>query len=284
MTQIWEDETGRTPAILSEIQNNVGIITLNRPEKLNAWTPAMGTLYFNTLDAMAADPAVRVILVTGAGRGFCAGADMAGLNNIAASGGEMPGRDGRPYWYAMGIGKPIVAAVHGACYGVGMQQALCCDIRFAARDAKFCMPYVKRGLIAELALSWLLNRLVGLGRTTDILLSARAVGSEEALTIGLATHLSEPDELFDQAFAYCRKIAEENSPWAMRTVKQQIYDDLMSASLTQPFDRAERLLHEAVAGPDMREGIAAFREKRPLDFAPLAPGLAKLDPWPESQP
>lgn len=281
MTQIWADESDWPAAILADIREGVGIITLNRPDKLNAWTPAMGTLYFNTLDAMAADPAVRVILVTGADRGFCAGADMAGLSNIAASGGEMPDRDGRPYWYAMGIGKPIVAAVHGACYGVGLQQALCCDIRFASRDARFCVPYVKRGLIAELALSWLLGRLVGLGRTTDMLLSARVVGGEEALAIGLVTQLSEPGELFEHAFAYCRTIAAENSPWAMRTVKQQIYDDLMSASLTQPFGRAEQLLQEAVAGPDMQEGIAAFREKRPLYFPPLSPGLAKLDPWPE---
>jgi enoyl-CoA hydratase/carnithine racemase len=281
MTQIWADESDQPPAILAELREGVGIITLNRPDKLNAWTPAMGTLYFNTLDRLAADPAVRVILVTGAGRAFCAGADMAGLSNIAASGGEMPDRDGRPYWYAMGVGKPIVAAVHGACYGVGMQQALCCDIRFAARDAKFCMPYVKRGLIAELAVSWLLNRLVGLGRTTDLLLSARVVGGEEALAIGLVTHLSEPGDVFDQAFAYCQAMAAENSPWAMRTVKQQIYDDLMAASLTQPFDRAEQLLQEAVAGPDMQEGIAAFREKRPLAFAPLVPEHARLDPWPE---
>ena len=259
----------------------MGIITLNRPTRLNAWTPAMGTLYFNTLDATAIDPAVRAILVLGAGRAFCAGADMAGLSNIAASGGQMTQRDGRPYWYAMGIGKPIIAAVHGACYGVGLQQALCCDIRLAARDAKFCVPYVKRGLIAELALSWQLTRLIGLGRTTDMLLSARVIGAEEALAIGLVSQLCDAGDVFDSAFAYCRTIAAENSPWAMRIVKQQIYHDLMSASLTGPFERAELLLQEAVTGPDMREGIAAFCDKRPLDFPPLVPDLAKLDPWPE---
>ncbi len=281
MTQIWADESDQPAAILSDIREGVGIIKLNRPSRLNAWTPAMGTLYFNTLDAMAADPLVRAILVIGEGRGFCAGADMAGLSNIAASGGQMTGRDGRPYWYAMGIGKPIIAAIHGACYGVGLQQAACCDVRFASRDAKFCVPYVKRGLIAELALSWQLNRLIGVGRTTDMLLSARVFGGEEALAIGLVNQLCEPEELFDRAFAYCRTIAAENSPWAMRMVKQQIYHDLMSASLTQPFDRAGQLLQVAVSGPDMREGITAFREKRPLNFPPLSPDLAKLDPWPE---
>ena len=280
MSQIWADETDGPPAILSEVREGVGIVTLNRPDKLNAWTPAMGTLYFDTLDAMALDPAVRVILVVGAGRGFCAGADMTGLSNLAAK-GEMSGRDGRPYWHAMGIGKPIVAAIHGACYGVGLQQAVCCDIRFAAYGARFCVPYVKRGLIAELALSWQLNRLVGVGRTTDMMLSARVVDAEEALTIGLASQLFAPDDLFDAAFAYCRTIAAENSPWAMRVVKQQIYHDLMTASLTGPFEKAEHLLREAVAGPDMKEGIAAFREKRPLNFAPLSPELSRLDPWPE---
>ena len=175
----------------------------------------------------------------------------------------------------------IIAAIHGACYGVGLQQAACCDVRFASRDAKFCVPYVKRGLIAELPLSWQLNRLIGVGRTTDMLLSARVFGGEEALAIGLVNQLCEPEELFDRAFAYCRTIAAENSPWAMRMVKQQIYHDLMSASLTQPFDRAGQLLQVAVSGPDMREGITAFREKRPLNFPPLSPDLAKLDPWPE---
>jgi enoyl-CoA hydratase/carnithine racemase len=281
MSQIWADESDQPPAILSELREGVGIVTLNRPDKLNAWTPAMGTLYFNTLDTMAVDPAVRVILVVAAGRGFCAGADMTGLSKIAASGGQMTGRDGRPYWYPMGIGKPIVAAIHGPCYGVGLQQAVCCDIRLAANGARFCVPYVKRGLIAELALSWQLSRLVGVGRTTDMLLSGRVICAEEALAIGLVNQLFAPDDLFDRAFAYCRTIAAENSPWAMRTVKQQIYRDLMTASFTEPFERAEHLLREAVAGDDMKEGITAFREKRPLDFPPLASELAKLDPWPE---
>lgn len=278
---IWADESDRPPVILSEIRERVGVITLNRPDRLNAWTPAMGTLYFDTLDAMALDPAVRAILVTGAGRGFCSGADMAGLANITKSGGQLTGRDGRPYWYPMSIGKPIVAAIHGVCYGVGLQQAVCADIRFAAQGARFCVPYVKRGLIAELALSWQLGRLIGAGRAADMLLSGRVFGADEALAIGLVNQIGTADDIFDRAFAYCRTIAAENSPWAMRTVKQQLYHDLMSASLTEPFDRAERLLQEAVAGPDMKEGIAAFQEQRPLDFAPLAPDLARLEPWPE---
>lgn len=268
------------PAVLSELREGVGIVTLNRPDKLNAWNSAMGTLYFDTLDAMAADPAVRAILVLGAGRGFCSGADMSALGNLSAQ-GAITKRDGRPYWYAMSVGKPIVAAVHGACYGVGLQQALCCDVRFAAHGARFCVPYVKRGLIAELGLSWQLSRFIGVGRTTDMLLSARVVGAEEALAIGLVNQLAAPDDLFDRAFAYCRTIAAENSPWAMRTVKQQIYQDLMTASMKEPFAEADRLLGEAVAGPDMKEGIAAFREKRPLSFAPLLPELARIDPWSE---
>lgn len=273
-------DEAEAPAVLSDLREGVGIVTLNRPDKLNAWNSAMGTLYFDTLDAMAADPAVRAILVLGAGRGFCSGADMSALGNLSAQ-GEITQRDGRPYWYAMGVGKPIVAAVHGACYGVGLQQALCCDVRFAAHGARFCVPYVKRGLIAELGLSWQLSRFIGVGRTTDMLLSARVVGAEEALAIGLVNQLAAPDDLFDRAFAYCRTIAAENSPWAMRTVKQQIYQDLMTASMTKPFAEADRLLGEAVAGPDMKEGIAAFHEKRPLSFPPLAPDLARLDRWPD---
>lgn len=279
MSEFWPGQEGDAPPILSEVRDKVGIVTLNRPASLNAWTPPMGTLYFNTLEQLALDPNVHVILVHGAGRGFCAGADMKGLDNIAASGGKTPDRDHRQYWYPMSIGKPIIAAIHGACYGVGFQQALCADIRFVARDARLSAPYAKRGLIAEIGTSWMLSRLIGTSHALDVLMSARVIDGEEAVTMRLANKAFDADVLFEKTFEYCAAMAAETSPWSLRTIKQQVYHDLMT-TLQPAFDRSEAFLAESLKGTDFVEGIAAFREKRPVVFPPLPPHLAKLDPFP----
>lgn len=279
MSQFWPDEAGQPPAILVDVRDRVGVVTLNRPDRLNAWTPAMGTLYFNTLDRLAADTDVNVILVHGAGRGFCAGADMQGLHNIAASGGKTPDRDPRGYLYPMSIGKPIVAALHGACYTVGLQQALCCDVRFAARDVRIAAPYAKRGLIAEVGISWQLSRIVGTPNTLDLLLSGRTVDGEEALRLGLVNRLFDVDELLQRSFDYCATLAAQCSPWAMRTIKQQVYRDLMT-TLPEAYAQSEQWLKASLGSADFAEGIAAFRDKRPPDFPGLPAQLARLEPWP----
>lgn len=278
MTDKWGDD-GDVTSILSKVRDGVGIVTLNRPARLNAWTPAMGTLYFDALDAMATDDAVRAILVHGAGRGFCSGADMGGLQGLTETGGFGQAREARKYWWPMRIGKPVVAAIHGACYGVGLQQALVCDIRFAAPDAKLCAPYAKRGLIGEIGIAWMLERVVGVGQAMDMMLSGRTLSGEEALSIGLVNRLHPAEELFDRAFDYCRAIAAECSPWSMRMIKQQTYQGLMK-SFTPAFEDSEALLQEALGSADFKEGITAFKEKRPLTFAPLPAPLAHLDDWP----
>ncbi len=279
MTVDWGDGEGAEPAILSEVRDGVGIVTLNRPSKLNAWTPGMGTLYFDTLERMSLDDNVRAILVTGQGRAFCAGADMSGLSGLTQTGGYGQAREPRRYWFPMSIGKPIIAAMKGACYGVGLQQAMMCDIRFAASDAKISAPYTKRGLIGEVGISWMMTRIVGLGHATDILLSGRALTAGEALAMNLVNRVVEPDGLFDEAFAYATTMARECSPWSMRMMKQQIYHDMMK-DFSAAFEDSETMLQQAMQSEDFKEGIAAFREKRPLNFAPLAAGLAKLDTWP----
>lgn len=267
--------------VLSEIRDKVAIVTLNRPASLNAWNSAMRRQYFDTLEQLAADPAANVILVRGAGRAFCAGADVKDLSNIAASGGQQPARDVRRYWYPLSIGKPIVAAIHGACLTIGLQQALCCDVRFAARDAKIAAPYAKRGLVAEVGISWLLSRIAGVSNSMELLLSGRTIDGNEAQAMGLVNKVFDADELFERSFDYCRAMAAECSPWSMRTIKQQLYHDLMQ-SLDPAFVRSEELLEQALAGTDFVEGIAALKEKRLPAFAALKPELGKLDSWPES--
>lgn len=276
---LWPVDTREEPSILADIRQGVGIVSLNRPDRLNAWTPAMGTAYFDLLDAMASDPDVRAILLTGRGRAFCAGADMAGLQAITSVGAMTDKREPRGYWYPMRIGKPLVAAIQGHCIGVGLQQALCCDIRFAAEDAKLAANYARRGINGELGITWLLPRIIGVSDAMDMLLSGRTVGGAEAREMGLVNRLCPADELFDQAFAYCVSLAESCSPWAMRTIKQQLYNDLMTA-LPAAFEQSEHFLQEAMAGPDMAEAVNAFRDKRPANFAPLSPDLASLGHWP----
>ncbi len=279
MSEFWPEESGENPSIVDELHGRVAVVTLNRPDCLNAWTPAMGTRYFDTLDRLAADPAVTVILVRGAGRGFCAGADLKGLASIAASGGETPDRDHRPYWHPLSIGKPVVAAIHGVCYTVGLQQALCCDVRFAARDARIAAPYAKRALVAETGIAWLLTRVAGLPHTLDLLYSGRELSGEQALAAGIVNYTCDAPALFDTALAYCQRIADEASPWALRAIKQQVYDSLAS-TLPENFAQSEALLQQSLASADFAEGLAAFREKRPVDFPGLDPALSHLDPWP----
>jgi enoyl-CoA hydratase/carnithine racemase len=274
----WGDEAGAPAPILAEVRDGVAVVTLNRPTRLNAWTPAMGSLYFDTLERLARDTSVRSILVTGEGRAFCAGIDLGGLANLAASGGASPPSepDLRPYWLPMSIGKPIVAAIRGPCFGVGLQQALCCDIRFAAEDAKLSAPYSKRGLIGEVGMTWNLTRVIGAGAAMDLMLSGRTMDASEALQVGLVNRIFAGEQLFDEAFAYCRALAHECSPWSMMMIKQQIYTDLM-VDMHVAYRRSEDMMTEALAGPAILEGLTAFRQKRLPAFAPLAAPQAMID-------
>jgi enoyl-CoA hydratase/carnithine racemase len=278
MSAIWGDEQGEPAPVLSEVREGVAVVTLNRPKRLNAWTPAMGSLYFSTLERLARDPSVRSILVTGQGRAFCAGIDLGGLANLAASGGSSPPAepDLRPYWLPMSIGKPIVAAIRGPCFGVGLQQVLCCDIRFAADDVKLSAPYSKRGLIGEVGMTWNLTRVIGAGAAMDLMLSGRTLEAEEAFRVGLVNRIIAADKLFDEAFAYCRALAGECSPWSMMMIKQQIYKDLM-VDMHVAYRRSEEMMTQALAGNAIAEGLTAFREKRPPVFPPLSGDQATID-------
>jgi enoyl-CoA hydratase/carnithine racemase len=255
--------------VQTRIEDGVAVLTLNRPDRLNAWTPELGTAYFDALQAAADDDAVRVIVVTGAGRGFCAGADMEALQAIGA-GADFEGAaaEARPQTFPLTIGKPIIAAVNGACAGIGLVLAVMCDVRFAAAGAKFTTAFARRGLVAEHGISWMLPRLVGPARAMDLLLSGRVVLSEEAADLGLVNRVLEADRLLDETLAYARDLAANCAPSSMAAMKAQVVADL-ERPLDEALDEANRLMGHSLQQPDFVEGVMSFVEKRPPRFAAL---------------
>lgn len=260
---------GADELVRYEVRDGVAMLTLNRPERLNAWTEALSACFYERLRDANDDLDVRVILLTGAGRAFCAGGDMDLLREFA----DNPSREATyPVTPSqLRFGKPVVAAINGACAGIGLVQALLADVRFASTEARFTTAYVRRGLVAELGLSWLLPRIVGAGPAADLLLSGRVFGGDEAHRWGMVTHLSAPDELMDDAMAYARVLASECSPYSMAAIKNQLYSHLVVGfddALAETID----MMTESYANRDFSEGVASFVEKRPPAFAPLATG------------
>src|SRR5580704_7555123 len=253
-----------------EVRDGVALITLNRPERLNAWTGEMERAYFGTLEECGAADDVRVIVVTGAGRGFCAGADMQDLQAIGD--GDVPAGEAferRPQTYPLTIPKPIIAAINGPCAGIGLVQALMCDLRFVAAEAKLTTAFARRGLVAEHGISWILPRLVGPARALDLLLSGRVVLAAEAADLGLVNRTFAPEKLLEEVLAYARELAVNCSPASMATMKRQVYADL-ERPLTDALGQADRLMLASFGAPDFVEGVSSFVERREPRFTPLA--------------
>jgi enoyl-CoA hydratase/carnithine racemase len=262
--------------ILYEAADGIATITLNRPERMNAWTPVMEREVREAMGIAAQDSAVRVIVMTGAGRAFCAGADMAVLQHLDPNdirrAESLPPFDmnRRPDWqtrYAFypAIAKPVIGMLNGATAGIGLVHALYCDIRFAADSAVFTTAFARRGLIAEHGISWMLPRIVGHANALDLLLSARRVAAEEALRIGLVNRLCPADKLREETYAYARDLADMVSPSAMAVIKRQLYE-VPFQSLSEATIEANREMAIALRGEDFREGVASFVEKRPPRF------------------
>jgi enoyl-CoA hydratase/carnithine racemase len=253
------------------VQDGVAVLTLNRPARLNAWTGEMERLYFGLLEECASREDVRVVVVTGAGRGFCAGADMQDLQALGENGlpAAPSAADRRPQTFPLSIPKPIVAAINGACAGIGLVQALMCDIRFAAEGAKLTTAFSRRGLVAEHGISWILPRLVGPARALDLLLSGRVVLAGEAVELGLVNRALAPEKLLEETLAYARELASRCSPASMATMKRQVYIDL-DRGLPDALAEADRLMVESFSAPDFVEGVASFVERRDPRFTPLA--------------
>ncbi|HKW95693.1 MAG TPA: enoyl-CoA hydratase [Methylomirabilota bacterium] len=265
--------------ILYEERDRVATVTLNRPDKLNAWTAVMGREVRQAMDEAARDEAVRVIVLTGAGRGFCAGADMQMLSGIADAGDlrvadEPPARaeagqvrpDFRgPYAYFPTVPKPIIAALNGATAGLGLVVSLYCDLRIAADTAVFTTAFSRRGLIAEHGVSWMLPRLVGLPHALDLMLSARKITAQEALAMGLVAQVHPAAALADAVRAYARALADLVSPRSIRIMKRQLWEAQFQ-TLAEATAVADEEMRRSFGAEDFKEGVAHFVEKRAPRF------------------
>lgn len=262
-----------------EVDAGVCTLRLDHQERRNAWSPVMEQQYFAALDRAAADQAVRAIVVTGAGRWFCPGLDSARLEAAAGPVGlRLEGR--RSQYHGLTIPKPMICAINGACAGIGLVQALVCDVRFAARGARMSTAYAKLGVPAEHGLSWVLPRLVGVEWALDLLLSARPVEAEEAKAIGLVSRVCDPDDVLPEAQRYALSLAEGCSPQSMAAIRRQVWGDLSRGftDANEEWFAAMRRLNRPT-NPDFAEGVAAFVERRAPHFAPL-PADVELPPLP----
>ena len=248
--------------VLYEVRDSgVAVLTLNRPERMNGWGGGLAAKFYALLDQAEADPHVRAIVVTGAaGRSAraptwatcrrSAKASTDGETDISKLVGER-----HPHFVAT-LRKPVIAAINGACAGIGLTQALMCDVRFAAAGAKFTTSFARRGLIAEYGISWILPRVVGWGAALDLLLSGRVFLADEAAELGLVKEVVAPEELLPRAIGYAEDIAANCAPSSLAVIKQQVYADTMR-DVFEASDHAEKLMHESMQRPDFIEGITA---------------------------
>ena len=259
------------PAVRYEVTAaGVAVITFNRPDRLNTWDRDISSGFYAGVDRAAADPEVRVIVLTGAGRAFCAGANLGTMTDVGESlsnnetdVSELVGE--RHPHFVTWLDKPMIAAINGHCVGYGLTQALMCDVRFAAAGAKFTTSFARRGLIAEYGISWILPRLVGMGVAMDLLLSGRTFLAEEAAELGLVKEVVAPGDLLARAVDYAEDMARNCSPASMAVIKRQLYGDA-ERDVAEASSRAEQLMHESLLRPDVIEGITSFLQKRPPTF------------------
>ena len=268
--------------IIYEVDGPAATITMNRPDTLNAMTSLLQAELRHALDASERNEDIIGTVLTGAGRGFCSGVDMNDLGAMSAAGKTIgksyehlaadPGNpDKDPNYmfsppYLLGLRKPIIAAVNGACAGLGFSYATFCDMRFVDRNAKFVSSFAPRGLIAEHGTSWMLPRIVGPSHALDIFWSSRRVEGEEAYRMGYANRLCEPGESVKEAQDYLKMIAGTSAPISIMMMKKQVYKHLMR-DLGESMVEDNQWMSDSLTKDDFKEGVASFVERRSPNFA-----------------
>lgn len=279
------------PDILYAVKDRIATITLNRPDRLNAYTDRMASGIRLAMAEAARDPSVRVIVLTGAGRGFCAGADMDLLQDIQAAGEERQASraegdigdafdskygpsldedfgDMRRFAYFMRTKKPILAAINGPAAGIGLIMTLYADMRFVSDKAVLTTSFAQRGLIAEHGISWLLPRLIGPAHALDLLLSARKISPAEAKEMGLVNKVFAADTFMDNVMAYARLLADTVSPRSMAVMKAQVWKSYFQ-DFGEALEAADAEMPPSFKWPDFKEGVDHFLQKRAPKFADI---------------
>ena len=271
-----------TQETLYNVANRVATITLNRPDKLNAWTALMESEVRSHMENAERDDDIRVIVLTGAGRGFCAGADMSRLSAVAEHGLDDRGREQvlhnegnrregvspdfqKRYSYFPAIGKPVIAAINGPAVGLGLVITLYCDLRLASESARFSTTFARRGLVAEYGMAWMLPRIIGTANALDLLFSARTVDSAEALRMGLVNRIFPQEAFLARVQEYAHDLASSVSPRSLRIIKRQVYEAMLQP-LSEAFEVSVREMMASFRTEDFKEGVAHFVEKRPAAF------------------
>lgn len=261
--------------ILYAVKERIATITLNRPEQLNAWTDVMAEEVWQAMHAADADDGVRVIVLTGAGRAFCAGGDITGFksDNPRYLVDKLP----RPYdfsrrpdfqsraTYFPALSKPVIAMLNGATAGIGLTHVLYCDLRFAAEDTVFTTAFSRIGIVSEYGMAWGLRNAVGHANALDLLLSARKIKGAEALRMGLVNQIHPQDKLAEATYAYARDLADNVSPRSLRVMKRQLWD-LPFQTLQESMITDTQEMLAANVCEDFKEGKRAFMEKRKPNF------------------
>ncbi|WP_405636552.1 enoyl-CoA hydratase-related protein [Streptomyces sp. NBC_01178] len=252
-------------------EGSVRTLTFARPERRNGMDLAMFGAYYDALAEADADEEVRAVVVTGSRSSFCSGATPDLLARLSApqdpSGEDPDGFLGHPAHLPLTMRTPLIAAINGSAAGLGLVHALYADVRFMADEAQVSAVFSRFGLIAEYGAAWLLPRLVGVGNATDLLLSSRAVGAQEALRMGLVQHTAPRETLLSAAQEYARQLAETCSPTSMAVIKRQILDGLRMPAADAVAESVS-LMRESFTRPDFPEAMAAVRERRKPDFTP----------------
>ena len=275
--------------VATEVSEGILTITLDRPDRLNAFTTEMQADLIAAFDQADEDRSVRCVVVTGRGRGFCAGADLGGggetFDARAQNGGAEPKRPRRDGGGMVTLRifqstKPVIAAINGPAVGVGVTMTLPMDIRLAAESARFGFVFARRGLVPEAASSWFLPRVVGISRAAEWCFTGRVFGADEALAAGLVRSVHPDGELLDAAYALAGEIAASTSPVSVTLTRQMLWH-----MLGEPHPMAAHRIDSAAIetlgrGADVREGVTSFLEKRPPQFPSQVPDdLPGFTPW-----